>query len=714
MTSWRVRPSSLSEASALIFDGSAVAPLVTALLQSQGATVTRVTGPWCQPGAGADHQMNDVRAIDLESLADSELAAVSAEVARADLVIDTTERGEMERWGFGFEAVRSLQPQVIYCRIPSFPDYMPAGGGEAMVSAAAGLWDTSREQPVPESLPVASVYAAVMAAYWAGVALASEEPGRAAYVETPLYNAGLIALGRRVIHPHDDRLADPLRAPRIPLAEIYECADGRHVQVHGGTLPFIRAVVDFGKPEWAERALSAGGALEDSAEVPEWRALLAELMRTRSAAAWEAGIAARGGACTPCLTRSEWMASRHARDSEIIVEYTAESGQKIRQVGAPVTVRPSQHAPMAAGDGSRRRRPARRVADMRVLDLCIVLAGPTCGRFLSEAGAGVVKVDPPARPVSPYGWLEVNRGKRSMLVDLTEDEGKSVLWRLLEDADVVLENYRSGKLRDLGFGYKDVSARFPDIIYGSFNAFDYSGPWESRPGWEHNAQAATGMQVTRGRPGRPVPVRFPVNDYGTGLLGAFGIVSALLERNRTGRGQHVTGSLARTASFMQSPWLRCSGDNEGTVPTDHLTLYHCSDGWVAADRDLPVSSRRSGPISSRSLDKTCAKALEYLRARGFAAMEVADPDTILDSEALAKSGAIAEWELDTWGGVTQLVCGPAASPDFVGPGWPAPDPGKHTTEVLAEAGYDEAAITRLMKTAVVASRRPLFGGQPLA
>src|SRR5439155_5153663 len=116
----------------------------------------------------------------------------------------------------------------------------------------------------------------------------------------------------------------------------------------------------------------------------------------------------------------------------------------------------------------------------------IVLAGPACGRTLTEFGADVIKIDTPRRPANRV-HNDVNRGKRSILLDLKTPEGLDLFWRLVEDADVIVENFRVGVVERLGIGYEQVRARKPDIVYASINAYGYEGPWAGRPGWEQVA-----------------------------------------------------------------------------------------------------------------------------------------------------------------------------------------------------------------------------------
>ena len=234
---------------------------------------------------------------------------------------------------------------------------------------------------------------------------------------------------------------------------------------------------------------------------------------------------------------------------------------------------------------------------IRVLDLCIILAGPTCGRTLSEYGAEVIKVDPEHRLPALTPWLDVGRGKRSISLDITTTSGLEAFLVLADTADVILQGFRKGVSERLGIGYEQISERNPGIVYASINAFGQEGPWAQRPGFDQNAQAATGMQVRNGGPdGEPEPPPYTFNDYGTGIMAAYGVMLALLERERSGRGQKIDTSLAYTASTFSSAYMV---DYAGFEPNEIegpaakgssslSRLYQTSDGWIA------ISAERAG------------------------------------------------------------------------------------------------------------------------
>jgi len=241
---------------------------------------------------------------------------------------------------------------------------------------------------------------------------------------------------------------------------------------------------------------------------------------------------------------------------------------------------------------------------IKVLDLCIVLAGPTCGRTLSQYGAEVIKIDPEHRPPQLTPWLDVGRGKKSICLNIKKPGGLEAFLELAKTADVVIEGFRKGVTERLGIGYDALKRLNPGIIYGSINCFGQDGPWSLRPGFEQNAQAATGIQIRNGGiDGKPRPATYTLNDYGTGLAAAYAVMLALLERQNTGKGQRVDASLSQTSAMISGP---LHTKYEGLNPSNHggpgirgtsiaNRLYEVSDGWIflSAVRDEEWSRLRA-------------------------------------------------------------------------------------------------------------------------
>jgi crotonobetainyl-CoA:carnitine CoA-transferase CaiB-like acyl-CoA transferase len=350
-----------------------------------------------------------------------------------------------------------------------------------------------------------------------------------------------------------------------------------------------------------------------------------------------------------------------------------------------------------------------------VLDLCIILAGPTLGRTLAEFGADVIKIDNPTRGGFVASHNDVNRGKRSILLDLKSEAGRDVFWRLLEGADVVAQNYRAGKLDRLGLSYEQVRQRKPDIVYASLNAFGHLGPWAERPGHEQFAQAATGMQRRFGGDGPPAVQPNPINDYGTGFMGAYAVALALLHRQRTGEGQHVDTALAYTAMMHQSPfmqryagkrWDEASGqDRLGSGPLHRA--YRARDGWFFLGAREDEVARLAAVEGLAGVASLCGKALEEALAQRLAGDSVATWVARLTRAGIGAHryvGDLEELMQDPWVTAHHLsltrehdgmglvtTCGPVPrlSRTPIRVGEPASRPGADARAILSEIGLGD-------------------------
>jgi crotonobetainyl-CoA:carnitine CoA-transferase CaiB-like acyl-CoA transferase len=200
--------------------------------------------------------------------------------------------------------------------------------------------------------------------------------------------------------------------------------------------------------------------------------------------------------------------------------------------------------------------PVQPLDGIRVIDLTRVLAGPFCTQALADAGADVVKVEEPARGDDTRGWgppfvngesayfLAVNRGKRGITLNLKHERGREILWRLLESADALVENFRPGALDRLGFSWGEVQRRLPRLVYASISGYGPDGPWGGRPGYDAVVQGEGGlMSVTGPEHGDPCKVGASVADVVAGMTAFEGILLALLRRERSGVGSHVDISL---------------------------------------------------------------------------------------------------------------------------------------------------------------------------
>ena len=488
---------------------------------------------------------------------------------------------------------------------------------------------------------------------------------------------------------------------------------------------------------------------------------LDDVMRNHTAQEWEDIIAEIGSEGVICHSSAEWLEHRQALASGIIADYHDPElgafrgpGINTRLSGTPGSVRTPRAkldahrteilAELANSPAQREKvgvraasvRPERSASGVegrttevlsalhgvKVVDLCIVLAGPTCGRTLAEFGADVIKIDSPYTK-TVLRHLDINRAKRSILIDLKTKEGLEIFWKLVEGADVVLQNFRAGVAERLGIGYEQVRARRPDIIYGSMNTFGHIGPYARRPGHEQIAQAVSGMQVRYGS-AKPATAPFAANDYGTGLMGCYGIALALLHRQRTGEGQFVDSALAYTATMLQSAllhdykgkqWDEPHGQEaSGSGPLNRF--YEASDGWLflAAQSDglahcaeLEDLAGRSSADLERALEerlrsRTVAAWVEVLNAADIGAHRVVPNLAELMTDPLVQSrGLVITRDHEGFGPVTTTAPGMKLSRTPVVVGRAAATPGSDAASVLADIGM-RGEMERLIRAGIVA------------
>jgi crotonobetainyl-CoA:carnitine CoA-transferase CaiB-like acyl-CoA transferase len=302
---------------------------------------------------------------------------------------------------------------------------------------------------------------------------------------------------------------------------------------------------------------------------------------------------------------------------------------------------------------------------------------------------------------------DVNRGKRTVLVDLKTPEGLDVLWGLVERADVVMQNFRLGVADRLGIGYEHVKARRPDIVYGSVSFCGYGGPWERLPGYEPNAQAATGMAARMGgEAGPPGPQPFAPNDYATGLLGAFAVGLALFHRQRSGEGQHAHTSLAAAATVLQAALIPDDGATSGPEALGWgplQRLYRASDGWFFLGAEESQRGRLATLSGVDGITDVEGRALEVALQDCFAKRRALDWVTALTTAGIGAHQLVPATALmsDPWvvahglsltrtdgGGDAITTIGPPfrLSRTPVVPGRLVASPGADGADVLASLG----------------------------
>ena len=730
-------------------------PLVGMLLADQGADVIKVDPPggprWKTPANATWNRGK--RSIVLELKQAGDLSTAKGLIQGADVVVENFRPGVMERLGLGATAMTQANPRLVYLSLPGFASDDPRASDpawEGILGAATATYrprtsENGTDQPVYTAIPISSNYGAFQGAVATIMALISRQrDGVGQRVEVPLFDATFASIGRAGMRVHNEQSSGT--DLRGIWGGHFQCKDGRWVRFSGSGNQNLQEFVDAaGISSWREEGLTDLERLRREPDLfAKLDSRLNELFKTRTAQEWEDLVAEAGSECTMCRTSEEWFSHPHALESKMVIEVQDPTYGKMLQPGinARMSLTPGgvRH-PAPALDQHREEilsevvsqpppmvdRALRSVLDgVKVLDLCIILAGPTCGRTLAEYGADVIKIDNPRRGSTVSSHNEVNRAKRSILLDLKTEEGLNIFWRMLEDADVVAENYRAGKMDDLGLSYEEVRKRKPDIIYVSLNAFGHLGPWAGRPGHEQFAQAATGMDRRFGGDGAPTTQPNAINDYGTGYMGAYGVALALLHRQRTGEGQHVDSALAYTAMIHQSPymqlydgktWNETSGlDALGDGPLHRA--YLAKDGWLfvgSQESDVP---RMAGVDGLSGIDnlrgEALAKSLEErfqsdtvqawvkrLNNAGIGAHRVLPATSeLLDDPWAVDHGLVITREHDEIGLVTGFGPSPRLSRTPVAPGRPAPKPGAQGREILEEHGLGDQ-FDRMVEQGVI-------------
>jgi crotonobetainyl-CoA:carnitine CoA-transferase CaiB-like acyl-CoA transferase len=219
------------------------------------------------------------------------------------------------------------------------------------------------------------------------------------------------------------------------------------------------------------------------------------------------------------------------------------------------------------------------LAGVRVLDISQVMAGPYACMLLADLGADVIKIEPPGggdqtrgamgfkmKGPDSMGFLNMNRNKRSVVLNLKSDAGRELLLRMAKDADILIENYRPGAMTRLGLGYDVLKEINPRLVYTSISGFGQTGPWADRPGFDLMAQAMSGVMSVTGYPGGPpVKAGVPVADIGCALFAVYATLAAHIGAKATGQGQYIDASLFDSALAF-SVWDVCDYWGTGKPP----------------------------------------------------------------------------------------------------------------------------------------------------
>ena len=260
---------------------------------------------------------------------------------------------------------------------------------------------------------------------------------------------------------------------------------------------------------------------------------------------------------------------------------------------------------------------------IRVVEFSHMVMGPTCGMVLGDLGAEVIKVEPPGKGdrtryliASGAGFFPgLNRNKKSVRIDTEDDGDLDTLKRLIDTADVVIENFRPGGLEAKGLGYAALSARNPRLIYLSLKGY-LPGPYENRTALDEVVQMQSGLAYMTGPPGRPLRAGAPVNDMMGGMFGVIAIMGALRQRDATGRGQHLQSGLFENAAFLMSTTMlqqALSGQDPMPMPAGRRSwgVYDVFDTRDGGQIFIGVVTDRQWEIFLRELNEPVLDSPDY-------------------------------------------------------------------------------------------------------
>jgi len=389
---------------------------------------------------------------------------------------------------------------------------------------------------------------------------------------------------------------------------------------------------------------------------------------------------------------------------------------------------------------------ARALEGLRVLDVTQVMAGPFCAMLLADLGADVIKVEPPAGDstrempgavgTDSPSFNAVNRGKRSIVLNLKSGDGRDAFLRLARTADILIENYRPGVMDALGLGYGTLSALNPRLVFASISGYGQTGPARAKGGFDLIAQGVSGIMSITGEPGgAPVKAGVPLTDLSAGLFALVGILAAVEHRHRTGAGQQVDTSLV-DAGVALSVWEATEYFSGIGVPAALGSAHRmnapyqairCADGYItlgAANERLfrrlsevlghpewvhrPEFADNASRVANRErlAERIEAITAEQPRTHWLALLEANDipcgpinnyAQVFADPQVIARAMVVdtehpALGRLKTLGSPIKMSATPADVSRR------APQLGEHTDEVLREAGFSASEIAALRQS----------------
>ncbi len=737
-----------------------IASAVTTMhLADYGAEVVRV-----EPSDGAVPRDNpgfatwdrNKRLVVLDPSSDDGRLQLATLIAGADVCVSGGSPGEVVDSATLDRLIDDANNgELIRLEMPPFLADTPwAGGHESNEMLSAELGVSLRQSSFKDG-PIDPVYTHILylQGLWAAacaVAALSEraDSGSGQTVTVGGAHGATIAGYATLIIDPAQIAATPPAGPGGPNPTYtrYQCGDGEWLFLGALTEKFQLAAFDaLGVSDIATDP-RLGGELDGMllVENREWiRKRLIDVFAAKPRSEWLDILESVDVPAGPLQLRDEWLDHPQVRAIGMRVEVDDPVRGEVVMPGVPMVLTDSPGAvrtpapsraqaatsvdwPARATSTGTDAAPAGPLAGLKVLNLGTVLAGPLAGNLLSELGADVLKIEPPAGDSFRVKGFAYNRGMRSIALDLRNEDAREAFYELVRSADVVIDNYRPGVLQRLKIDHETLAKINPGVICLSFTGYGEGGPLSNKPGFDPILQGTSGMMSAQGGDSEPVFLTVAVNDITSAVFGALSVALALHRRRESGRGQRIWGSLAGTSVAMQSgeltrfagrPPARVGGeDYRGPSPLDRL--YAASDGWLrlqATEEHLPSLVELGllqGEVSEDELEKNFAArprdevvdaltALGVPVARARTTSELLSQPRIMDAELMQEQtrpngkpyfapGRLAFFSRTQRDG--------AMSP---------PGLGEHTRRILADAGYDESQIEAMLSSGAAIEGPPM-------
>lgn len=758
----------------LDFTQGIAGPLACMLLADFGAEVIKVAPPGGDRMKGEPGYImwnRNKRRVVLDVHRYDDLRVTRELLATADVAVFDCAPGELERSGLDAVTLRAANPALLHVWLPPFS---PAGrwsqlpAEDSLISALGSvshLQYSYEERPIHLVTPQVTYAHGMLAAgaMTAGLFERAKTGVGRSLVVSGLDAVASVESGGTIRAEGMFRLASRTSRGGVPNYRLYECSDGLWLFL--GTLT----------PAFFLKALDAMGLMElmaiegvDGELTNLWRpphnataiAALDARFAEKPREEWLRILHDADVPRAPVGRREEWFHSETVAANKMRLEFEHPKFGRVEMPGVPVKLSDTPgslrhlleetkpealpaHEPAHIGSTASEATVAVRRAPLegvRVLDLGAFIAGTFANAILANLGADVIKVEGlDGDPFRTYGlgFVGHNRGKRGLAIDLKSEKGREAFYDLVRVSDVVLDNYRLGVRERLGIDYETLRAINPRIVSCSVTGYGTSGPLANDPGFDPLVQARSGMMGSQGGNDEPVFYQIAVNDSATAMMAAFGALTALFARERTGLGQNVETCLANQSVFCQSGELTWYEGRAAADPGARDCLganalrrfYECADGWVAvacrrpeqfaqvaaalghtewagrmtAERALaePVEGTLAGLIAGALKEMPRAEAIDRLLTRGVPAVPALRSEEFFEDAWALENHYFEDFEHPQFGSLR----GPRGYATWDGvPGtfaYRSPLLGEHSSEVLRECGFDEARIAALVAAGVV-------------